>query len=235
MKDENRRNNKTKSYIDVRVITGIALRKINRVFFWGITQATLLNNGQLNQTRYYYNSWKRTKEFNVTDEGITDGIDYHTLSWQNRSIYLDTLIAPAGYVLTGIRFNAVNGHLVLAIRVTRFDFKSGRLFDSFEWISNYNENRQPIELGRPSESSHKSKSHSIPFTSENRYVQFQPSDIDKDGGQTTVPFIDVQLVQPPNDRPTLLSGAGIYYKGEAGFGGFIAPKVVTYDFTQHIG
>lgn len=157
------------------------------------------------------------------------------MSWQNRSVYLDTLIAPPGYVLTGIRFNVVNGNLVLAIKVTRFDFKSGRLFDSFEWISNYNENRQPIVLDRPAESSHKLKGQSVPDWSQNRYVQFQPTDIDKDGGQTTVPFIDVQLVQPPNDRPTLLSGAGIYYKGEPGFGGFIAPKVVTYDFTQHIG
>lgn len=189
----------------------------------------------MNQTRYYFNSWKRIKEFSITDPGITDGIDYHTLSWQNRSINLDTLVAPPGYVLTGIRFNVINGNLVLAIRVTRFDFKSGRLFDSFEWISNYNEFRQPIELDRPSESSHKSKTKSIPDTSPNRYVQFQPTDIDKDGGQTTVPYIDVQLVQAPNDKPTLLSGAGIYYKGEPGFGGFIAPKVVTYDYAQHIG
>ncbi|KAG4078152.1 hypothetical protein HA402_002204 [Bradysia odoriphaga] len=218
-----------------KVITGIALRKINRIFFWGITQATLLNNGQLNDTRYYYNSWKKTKEFYITDIDVVDGVDYHTLSWQNRSIYLDTLVAPPGYVLTGIRFNSVNGNLVLSIRVTRFDFKSGRLFDSFEWISNKNENRQPIELDRPAESSDKEKSQSIPYTSENRYVRFQPTDIDKDGGQTTVPFIDVQLAEPPNERPTLLSGAGIYFKGEAGFGGFVAPKVVTYDFAQHIG
>lgn len=34
--------------------------------------------------------------------------------------------------------------------------------------------------------------------------------------------------------PVPLAGIGIYHKGRPGYGGFIAPKLMTYDFTPHI-
>jgi hypothetical protein len=65
-----------------------------------------------------------------------------------------------------------------------------------------------------------------------QFLLFTHSDIDTDAAQTTVPFLDAQPVAP--DPPTLLAGAGIYHKGRSGYGGFIGPKVVTYDFNAHI-
>lgn len=32
----------------------------------------------------------------------------------------------------------------------------------------------------------------------------------------------------------LISGAGLYHRGGRGSGGFIAPKLITYDFSKHV-
>lgn len=143
------------------------------------------------------------------------------------------MIAPPGSVLTGIKFKAEKGHLSLEIRATKFDFNSGTLQDVVrsEWISSPATTRTPILLESPDKSD-RSLSKSIPDITPNSYIDFQPTDIGKDAAQTTVPFIDIELVEPTH--PTILSGAGLYYKGQPGFGGFIAPKIVTYDFSPHI-
>jgi hypothetical protein len=73
---------------------------------------------------------------------------------------------------------------------------------------------------------------SIVDSRSDQFLLFTHSDIDTDAAQTTVPFLDAQPVAP--DPPTLLAGAGIYHKGRFGYGGFIGPKVVTYDFNAHI-
>lgn len=65
-----------------------------------------------------------------------------------------------------------------------------------------------------------------------RYVEFTHTDFKKDMAQTTIPFIDSQPVTIYPHVP--LRGAGIYYKGINGYGGFIAPSITTYDFSQHM-
>lgn len=178
--------------------------------------------------------YKTVRTINVIDDPVLkEGIDYHTLSHENRSVNLDSLVAPPGTVLTGIKFKAEKGHLGLEIRATRFDFNSGNLQDvaRSEWISNSAPVRIPILLESPDKSD-RSPSKSIPDITPNRYVDFQPTDIGKDAAQSTVPFIDTELVEPTH--PSILSGVGLYYKGQPGFGGFIAPKIITYDFAPHI-
>lgn len=66
----------------------------------------------------------------------------------------------------------------------------------------------------------------------NTYVQFTHSDFSKDAAQTTIPFIDTQEVI--NKPAVPLMGAGIYYKGKTGYGGFIAPRIKTYNYGKHI-
>lgn len=56
--------------------------------------------------------------------------------------------------------------------------------------------------------------------------------MDRDAAQTTVPFLDSQPVE--SLQPVPLSGAGIFHKGQKNFGGFIAPKIITYDFSKHL-
>lgn len=175
----------------------------------------------------------------ISDEfqDIANGIDYHTLTWRSRAVNLATITAPPGSVLTGIRFAVDNGHLSFEIRATQFDFNSGRLDGRSEWISDKVE-RSVLLLDRPEPSypiytSDNECLRSMPISASNKFVKFRPTDPDKDAGQTTVPFIDTQMVRPMH--LTLLSGVGIYYKSRPGFGGFIAPKLVVYDMSAYLG
>lgn len=63
-----------------------------------------------------------------------------------------------------------------------------------------------------------------------KYIQFVTTDDEKDIGQTTVPFFDSQAVEMK--IPVPLSGIGVFHKGEVGSGGFIAPRIFTYDFSK---
>lgn len=167
--------------------------------------------------------------------GRVDGVDYHTLSHQNRSVNLDTVIAPVGTVVTGVRFKVIGGALNVEIRATRFEFSTGMLFNDHKWISNENENIRRTEISlKQSNLPSKASEFSVPNDEFETFVKFQPSDIEKDVAQTTIPFIDSQIVES-FDRQAPLSGIGIHFKGSSGYGGFIAPKVITYDMTSHIG
>lgn len=66
----------------------------------------------------------------------------------------------------------------------------------------------------------------------NQYIDFTNTGLDKDAAQSTVPFIDIQDVV--SNPPVPLSGIGIYYKGRNGYGGFVGPKIITYDFMPHV-
>lgn len=66
----------------------------------------------------------------------------------------------------------------------------------------------------------------------NQYIEFTHSGMDADVAQTTIPYLDAQDVVP--NPPVPLIGVGLYHKATRGNGGFIGPKVFTYDVTQHI-
>lgn len=72
----------------------------------------------------------------------------------------------------------------------------------------------------------------LPDSRTNQYVNFGPTDLEKDAAQTTVPFLDVQPVV--TNPPFPLSGAGVFHKGREGSGGYVALRVITYDFTKHL-
>lgn len=78
----------------------------------------------------------------------------------------------------------------------------------------------------------RTKAKSQPDSRHNQYLEFSASSIQKDAAQSTVPFIDIQDVVSNPSVP--LAGVGIYHKGRPGYGGFLAPKLMTYDFAPHI-
>lgn len=212
----------------------MALRKHERLFHWRITQRKLINNAQVSVETHGNGGWKAGSFFRLQDYGIQDGIDYHTLTAQNRSLNLDTLHAPPGTVVTGIRFAVDSGVLKMEIRVTAFEFNEGLLRDGVansQWISATINDRLPIEIQRPDIPT-RSDSQSIPNVELRKYVQFQPTDKHKDAAQTTIPFLDIQMVEPRHPVP--LAGVGLLYKGQEGYGGYVAPKVITYDYTAHV-
>lgn len=70
------------------------------------------------------------------------------------------------------------------------------------------------------------------MSNSNSFIKFTHSDMHKDAAQTTVPFLDSQDVVTSPPMP--LQGLGLYYKGQSGYGGFIAPKIDTLDFSSFI-
>lgn len=81
-----------------RVVTGLRLVKHGRVFHLQISEGTLGERGSITP-----GSWVPLQKFDVSDPGIRDGVDYHTLSYEKRAIDLDELDSPTGYILTGVR------------------------------------------------------------------------------------------------------------------------------------
>lgn len=220
-----------------RIVSGVAIVKRNGIFSWTITQSRLLSYGRVQQFQYDARNDVKFSNFRRTDPGIFDGVDYHTLSWQNRSVNLDIIVLPHGSVVTGIRFVAKNEYLSIEIRSTKFDFNTGELRYDNQWISSTSfGERTNLQLDRPEPPLYYDiygAYMSVPDFSPNKFIKFRPSDPDKDAGQSTVPFIDLQMVRPKNLTP--LSGVGIYYKGKKGLGGFIAPTIIVYDMSSHIG
>lgn len=217
-------------------MTGIRFQKVNRIIHLQIQEGELLPRGAINMSTL---AWRPISDYKLLDRGIRNGQDYHTLSWDKRAIDLDDLVAPASHVVTGVRFRLVGTHLNLEIRVTELNFAAGKLIDpetTSVWMSNDNtdssaDKRTPVRLIKP-DVSILTISKSVQDSKTNQYVEFTHTDIDRDVAQTTVPYIDSQdVISLP---AVALSGAGIYHKGQPGYGGFIGVKLTTYDIGQHV-
>ncbi|KAH8355089.1 hypothetical protein KR093_005398 [Drosophila rubida] len=218
------------------VVTGARFVKARRVFHLQLQQGELLPGGLINQSSL---AWIPLEVYNVSHVDIRQGYDYHKLSYNSRSMDLDEIAVESNtQVVTGARFHVVDNHLNLEVRFSTFNFSTGRLIrpdsDSV-WLGNdwtrqhYDQPRQKLILYDPQVST-KSSLKSLPLSKGNQYMEFVSSSIDKDAAQSTVPFIDMQDVVPNPAVP--LSGLGIYHKGRRGFGGFFAPKVVTYNIWE---
>lgn len=224
-----------------KVITGIKLVKNNHIVHLQIQEGKLLPRGEIETSSV---NWKPVDNFTITGSNVLKNRDYHTLSWGSRAIDMDDLIGTEEQLLTGVRFKLIGAHLNFEIRVTPFNFTSGLLIKPKEmsvWISNDNTDmtHHTNQLGPRTEFdtkeldvSTKTKAPNFPDTKTNQFLHFNPTDLKKDAAQTTIPFIDIQPVF--TSPPFPLSGAGIYHKGRSGFGGYIAPKIMTYNFAKHL-
>lgn len=212
-----------------RVVTGIAIKKIDRVIQFAISERELFAFGKVNDTLRRTQIWKdNTTEELELDVGI-DGIDYFTLTRRYRSINLDTIYLPSNKVVTGVRFGVQNHRLHLEIRATDFDYESGKLrnLKHSTWYNNLiSEDREEIVINEP-DSPVRTNHIQERFDSNNKFIRFRSTDVKKDLAQLTVPFIESVQLEASEPRP--LSGAGLYYKGEEGYGGFIAVKLINYD------
>ncbi|XP_031638450.1 uncharacterized protein LOC116350692 [Contarinia nasturtii] len=212
-----------------KVITGVRLIKKNGVIQFSISERTLRAFGQTDESD---NTWKEAEyQFATSDPDALDGVDYFTLTYENRSINLDDLVLPQGRVVTGVRFFNLNGHLILQIRSTSFDYFTGRLLNVSHnpWVMNENGGQTEIEIvTKENPLANIVASLYIPDTTPNAFVQFGPSDIRSDVGQSTLPLIDTSKLESRN--PVVLSGIGLIYKRNDDSGGFIGVKTITYDF-----
>ena len=218
------------------------LTKQNGIIHLAIAERTLLPYGQAETTleHSFYEPWRSStgsEFFNIDDLDIEENVDFVTLTYENRSINLDLVTVPKGWLVTGVRFRVTNvGHITLDVRATPFDFITGKLKDltSSMWVSNPNCGQTQIVLSRPSNPLNHLTNLSQINNTPNAFIKFGPTDYWSDVSQLTVPFIDTQRVEPYN--PIALSGVGLYHKTTAGSGsgGFIGAKLIVYDFEPYI-
>lgn len=80
-------------------MTGIRLVKHGRVFHLQVSEGTLGERGSVTP-----GSWVELKsKFDPEDYEVTEGVDFHTLTYEKRAIDLDELESPSGHVMTGAR------------------------------------------------------------------------------------------------------------------------------------
>ncbi|XP_026734291.1 uncharacterized protein LOC113498483 isoform X3 [Trichoplusia ni] len=221
-----------------KVVTGMRLVKLGKVFHLQVYEGALAERGFVESSTEV-----AVKAFDPMHVGVTQGVDYHTLTYERRAIDLDELDAPAGHVLTGARFRMIGAHLHFEIRATPFNYTTGRLApEKSQWISNDNTEgshmpRTRVKLYKPDIPTRKQTTLHI-NSQHDQYIEFTHSDFDADAAQSTVPFIDIQPVVPTKALNTkgasLLSGAGIYHRGGRGSGGFLGVKILTYDYSKHV-
>jgi hypothetical protein len=79
-----------------RAVTGVRFFKKNRIIHLQIQEGQLIERGRINASTL---RWVPVEEYTITDKGIRDGRDYHTLAWDRREVDLDDLEAPIGHVV----------------------------------------------------------------------------------------------------------------------------------------
>lgn len=101
--------------------------------------------------------------------------------------------------------------------------------DESIWISSATDanDKTKLEVNHP-DVPIKQPNPSEPDWRSNLYMNFGPTDREKDAAQLTVPFLDGSLVE---GKQAPLAGIGLFYKGQPGYGGFIAPSLLVFDFT----
>ncbi|XP_059475453.1 uncharacterized protein LOC132196671 [Neocloeon triangulifer] len=215
-------------------VVGMRFVKLNRVIHLQVQQAKVTPRGGVDVASA---EWVAVEAFDVA--ATAPGRDYHKMDYEQRAIDLDDLVAPPGYVLTGIRFRRIGTHLNAEILASPMDMEAGTLnADASLWIGNDNTDasidnpRTGVPLVTPDIPTRTSLPSETDSSSD-QFVTFTHSDMSKDAAQTTVPFLDAQSVQ--TDPPILLSGAGVYHKGRRGFGGFVGLRLITYDFSDLLG
>ncbi|XP_034482379.1 uncharacterized protein LOC117787867 [Drosophila innubila] len=197
------------NYNNNMIVTGAYFVKYQRVFHLQLQQGELLPNGLINQSSL---AWIPLESYDVTHVNIRNGLGYHKLTYDSRSLDLDEIsVENDTLVVTGARFRVVDKHLNLEVRFSTFNFTTGRILhpevNSF-WLGN-DKPGQKLMLFDPQVST-KSPLSSLPLSKDNQFMEFVSSSVDKDGAQSTVPFIDIQDVVPNPAVP--LSGLGIYHK-----------------------
>ncbi|KAJ3652602.1 hypothetical protein Zmor_018553 [Zophobas morio] len=212
------------------VVTGLQFIEHNHVIHLQIQEGKLLPNGQIDLKSV---QWLAPEDYQITQRNYVDGKDYHTLSWEKRSLQLVDIMAKEGNVVTGVGFvlDKFRNHLRLQVSTRPFNFTTGELTKTSKAVVEDSYEVGPQLKLDAVDIPTSSKLPPNQFTT-NKFVKFTNSDFQKDAGQTTVPFLDAQPVESANPVP--LSGVGIFHKGRPEFGGFIAPRIFTYNFTNHL-
>lgn len=190
-----------------RIVTGIAIKKINRVIQFTISERELFAFGMVNDTLRRTQIWQNSNIAFLKDG--EENLDYFTLTREHRTINLDTLVVPQNKVVTGVRFQVHEKRLHLEILATDFDYETGKLknIEKSTWIKNLQtDQRTQINILDPDSPTRTTKIQER-FDSHNKFIEFRPTSIQKDLAQLTVPFFETVQLEASEPKP--LSGVGI--------------------------
>ncbi|CAK9812221.1 hypothetical protein ANTQUA_LOCUS7165 [Anthophora quadrimaculata] len=214
-----------------KVVTGIRFKKVNQIMHMQIQEGELMPHGNINKTTM---EWKPVNAFSILDSNITNSVDYHTLSWEKRGLDLDDYVLDGRYLLTGVKFRMLGSRLNLEARMTPFNFTTGKLIEPIEksfWISHDKTQRHEMKFKNPDIPT-RSPLLTLPDSKEDNYLNFAPSGRNADASQNTIPFVDIQPVEV--NPPVAIAGVGVFHKGRPGSGGFVALRLITYDYSPHL-
>ncbi|XP_063904378.1 uncharacterized protein LOC135123543 isoform X2 [Zophobas morio] len=219
---------------DNKVVTGLRFVRHYKVIHLQVQEGRLLPYGQIDVDSV---RWVPLEDYSVLDKTYRDGKDYYTFKWDQRHLDLADIMAEEGSVVTGVAFKKVDTRLHLQVQTTPFNFITGKLTNKLSSLRDdpgialkhrFDSQLQLDRVDVPT----RSRSPSHQFTT-NKLVEFTNTGYEKDAGQTTVPFFDAQPLE--SAIPVPLVGVGVFHKGKSGFGGFITPRIFTYNFTKHLG
>ncbi|XP_074099820.1 uncharacterized protein LOC141527945 isoform X2 [Cotesia typhae] len=244
------------------VMTNFRFQKKDNVVHLQIQQGHLLPEGKIDNLTtswvplpdllYYKNVPKGAfwlKKDNVVSPLVYD-VDYTFLKHDRMTLNLDDVIAGPGYVVTGVRLNyRTEGPdneatpLELQVHITPYDYYQGHLkptkSNPSRWINVQNSGehsrvydrfRRKVDLSKADDPLKSPKN--LEVSGQNMFVNFQITDYDKDFGQLTVPFFDSRAAGVAS--LSAISGVGIIHRGQKGYGGFLAPKLVNADHARFI-
>ncbi|XP_014295054.2 uncharacterized protein LOC103570784 [Microplitis demolitor] len=230
-----------------RVVVGVKFVKKDYMVHLQIAEAKLLPYGKIDQSSV---AWKPLEDFDYNEDekkfyvksyygntkSLLLGKDYGHPSVVN----LDDLKVSKDYIVTGVRFHYADSldcrisqqcAIELQIQIRRFDFPTGRISEFYKpsWVSAGAQNRHELVLEEPDNPLKSSANNQL--STPNQFIRFRPSDLRKDAGQSTVPFLDASEVIGSPLVP--LQGLGLYHRGSKGFGGFLALRSVPLNLYQY--
>ncbi|KAG8040146.1 hypothetical protein G9C98_000716 [Cotesia typhae] len=218
------------------VVVGARFVKKDFMIHVQIKEGQLLPYGGINSTR-----WRNLEAFDYSEENDRFYLVSSSADYKNKvmipgrdygpaeKINLDDLVAPLGYLITGVRFKFAwdlrnwpvlrRGITQLEIQATKFDFLKGKLFEKSFWVPASLMPKEYLELENPDDPS-KAPPEELQEITSGKTVEFRASDFEKDAGQSTVPFFDGRNLE--FSPPAPLQGLGVFHRGHQGFGGYLA-------------
>ncbi|KAK0078655.1 hypothetical protein PV325_002225 [Microctonus aethiopoides] len=194
----------------------------------------------LNEINDNSSAWKSLDDHR-SSPGVAKIISESLVTFSGQ-LYLDDIMLPAKYAVTGLKFstryeNPDGFHL--EIHGTPFDMKTGKLIpkdaiwftahSQSSTLSDYDRDRFRLNTKNLDDPT-RCTGYNYDRTT-NNYIRFDHSSMIKDGGQSTVPFIDAQPVETYPPFP--LGGIGLFYRNKEGCGGYITPRIFTIDISQY--
>lgn len=81
------------------MVTGLRFVKKNGIIHLQIEQGQLMGRAIISNHTV---GWLDVHNYKISDSNVRDGIDYHMLTWEKRSMDLDDLKVDENHVITGL-------------------------------------------------------------------------------------------------------------------------------------